>query len=244
MQNEAVAEKPAPPQLDGLTALYQFLVAKEAKIITAEDLVQKGFTGQQATMIIEILTLNATHAQRIAYLSDINNKPVIDQEIEYALDRSKSMYKSGNDTMKLVEQLKKSLIKNATGTLAAFNRVIVIYTIAFIIGVGLIATAVVFGAMGKTVLAVSFGAIGLIDIITYFVKLPANKIQESRSNLSQLQVVLLVWLKDFINNEAICSRRLNSANPSIAEYKELAEINIDNTGKLLRFIETMAEPKT
>ncbi len=239
-QEPNIKNTPCP---DGLIELYRLLSVKEPGFIKAKELLEKGFTETQTKMILEILTAQNTTLQQLDFYVTAANKPVIDQNIEFTLERNKSFQKSGTDTMGLVDQLKKSLIANATGTLGAFNRVITIYTIAFILGVLLIVTAIVFGAMGKTILAVSFGAIGLIDILTYFIKLPADKIQESRSNLSQLQVVLLVWMKELINNDALCSKMLNVENPSIAAYKELSEISIKNTATLLKLIENMAEPK-
>ncbi len=241
MQPETLIESNGQP--DGLVELYQLLSRKEPGYVSAQELVQKGLTEQQAQMILEISTANNEAAQKIDFYTKDSNKSINDQNLQFTLQRNKSLQKSGEDTMLLVDRLKKSLIDNATGTLSAYNRVITIYTIAFLIGVALIITAIVFGALGETILAISFGAIGLIDIITYFVKLPANKIQESRSNLSQLQVVLLVWLKELINNDALCARILNTENPSIAAYKELSEISINNTSSLLKLIEDMAEPK-
>lgn len=51
-------------------------------------------------------------------------------------------------------------------------------------------------------------------------------------------------MKDLINNEALCIKLLNTEKPSIEDYKTLSEINITNTAKLLKLIETMAEPKS
>jgi hypothetical protein len=154
-----------------------------------------------------------------------------------------SMAKSGLETMALVSQLKKSLINNTDDTMKAYNRVLLIYTTAFIVGLLLITTAIVFGAMGKTILAIAFGTIGLIDIVTYFIKMPANKIQESRSNISQLQVILLVWLNDLMNNTAVLAGYLKTEKPTIDGYKDITTFGIDNAIKLLKLIEELAEPK-
>jgi hypothetical protein len=165
-----------------------------------------------------------------------NNEPLTQQQI---------MARSGDDTMDLVKKLKQSLINNTTGTVKAYKTVLVIYTVAFIIGVLLIVTAIVFAGMGKTILAIAFGSLGMLDIVTYFVKLPANKIQESRSNLSQLQVVLIVWLKDIINNDALLYQYnvKSKEGISIDDYKRITDINISNTTALLKLIEDWAEPK-
>jgi hypothetical protein len=241
MEQTSINESNLPP--DGLTEVYRLLSVKEPGYIKAEDLLNKGFSEDQTAMILNIVSSHSSTVEQLNFYASEANKQVIEQNIKLTLERNKALEKSGQDTMVLVDKLKRSLIENATGTLTAFNRVIIIYTIAFAIGVLLIITAIIFGAMGKTILAVSFGAIGLIDIVTYFVKLPADKIQESRSNLSQLQVVLLVWMKELINNDALCAKILNVENPSIAAYKELSEISINNTSSLLKLIEDMAEPK-
>ncbi len=169
------------------------------------------------------------------------NNPSFDEK----LHQQQMLAQSGDDTMVLVKKLKDSLIANATDTLTAYDRVLFIYTIAFGIGILLIVTAVVFAAMDKTILAIAFGAIGLIDIVTYLIKIPANKIQESRSNLTQLQVVLLVWLKDLINNDHLLVQKNNvQGGISIDDFQRITEMNINNTISLLRLIEDVAEPKT
>lgn len=229
---------------DSLTELYGLLSEKVPLISSLETLVQKGFTEQQAQMIMEINNGYIKTLEQLNYYVNTANKPIIDQNVHLTMERNEFYHKSGQETMILVDKLKKSLIDNATGTLSAYNRVITIYTVSFVVGIMLIITAVIFGALGKTILAVAFGSIGLIDIVTYFIKLPADKIQDSRSNLSQLQVVLLVWLKELINNDALCSKILNVENPSIIAYKELTDISINNTTTLLKLIEDLAKPKS
>ena len=226
-----------------ISLLYNLMAQKDLPLPTPEEMSGAGIDTNDATIIKEIVTVTRENNRQLQSYYDESNKPVLEKRISNALMMEEEAGKSGKKTMELVAELKESLISNATGTLSAFNRVILFYSIAFFLGIAMLVAAVVFGAMGKTVLAVAFGTIGLIDIVTYFVKLPANKIQESRSNLSQLQVVLLVWLKDLINNEVLSGKLINTSSPSIKDYKDLADINIENTGKLLSMIETMAEPK-
>lgn len=226
-----------------ITILFNLMAEKDTPIPTQEEMTAAGIAPGDAAMIAKIITATRTNNQLLQSYIDEENKPILEMRLKNALKLEGEQGKSGMETMQLVTELKKSLISNATGTLSAYNRVILFYSIAFFLGVAMIITAVVFGAMGKTVLALAFGTIGLVDIVTYFVKLPANKIQESRSNLSQLQVVLLVWLKDLINNEVLTGKLVNVSSPSIKDYKDLADINIENTGKLLQMIETLAEPK-
>lgn len=239
MDNNATTIETSP----AISLLYSLMAQKDLPVPTPQEMSVAGIDINDATIIKEIITVTRENNQRLQSYFDEANKPVIEMRISNALMMEEEAGKSGKETMELVAKLKKSLISNATGTLSAFNRVILFYSIAFFLGIAMMVAAVIFGAMGKTVLSVAFGTIGLIDIVTYFVKLPANKIQESRSNLSQLQVVLLVWLKDLINNEVLSSKLINTSSPSIKDYKDLADINIENTGKLLRMIETMAEPK-
>lgn len=232
-------------KLDALQELYKML--SNPALVPVEQLVEeltvKGYSKEDIQVMLEIGTDFTATKQKLAAYTDEQNRQLIQKNFEITMEGLEELKKSAKVTMDLSEKLKKSLITNATGTLSAFNRVITIYTIAFIVGILLIATAVVFGTMGKTVLAVAFGTLGIIDIVTYFIKLPANKIQESRSNLSQLQVVLLVWLKEFVNNDALCGRILNGPDPSLERYKILSQISIDNTANLLKLIEDWAEPK-
>lgn len=234
----------SPPKVNTGLAIVQNLV-NHPQLINEETLQQE--TNLDPLECTQVMAINKKYLEMLEQLNfhqNEQNKEVLTKQKELQLLQLKNMQESGNKTAKLVEELKESLIDNATGTLGAYKRVIAIYTTAFLLGVALMITAVVFGAMGKTVLAVAFGTIGLIDIVTYFFKMPASQIQESRSNLSQLQVVLLVWMKDLINNEAISGRLINVAEPKIDDYQRLADINIVNTEKLLRLIQELAEPKS
>jgi hypothetical protein len=61
-----------------------------------------------------------------------------------------------------------------------------------------------------------------------------------------LQVVLLVWLKDWVNNDALMYQYNQKSKDgiSIEDYEKITAINITNTTTLLRLIEDVAEPKT
>ena len=50
----------------------------------------------------------------------------------------------------------------------AYTYVLWMYILAFLMGVGLIVLSVVFAIQGKDILAIAFGGIGLIDLVTYF----------------------------------------------------------------------------
>lgn len=239
MSNSTTTAEASP----AISLLYNLMAQKDTPLPTPDEMTGAGIAAEDVAFIQEIVMVTRENNRQLQLYFDEANKPVLEKRISNALIMEEEAGKSGKKTMELVAELKESLISNATGTLTAYNRVILFYSIAFFLGIAMMVAAVVFGAMGKTVLAVAFGTIGLIDIVTYFVKLPANKIQESRSNLSQLQVVLLVWLKNLINNEVLSGKLINSTSPSIKDYKDLADINIENTGKLLNMIESMAEPK-
>jgi hypothetical protein len=229
---------------NALLELYELLYSPVPIYVTSEQLLQKGFSTDETQAILRIITDTNTTKQKLINYSQEHTKQLIEQDFRFTLERNKLMKESGDGTMALIDKLKNSLIENATGTLSAYNNVISMYTIAFILGIALIITAIVFGAMNKTVLAIAFGTIGLIDIVAYFVKLPANKIQESRSNLSQLQMVLLVCMKELVNNDVMNAKVINTENPDITKYTALTNTSINTTASLLKLIEEMAEPKS
>lgn len=137
------------------------------------------------------------------------------QELQFSqIEEVKSSLK---EIMAGVEKIKADFSSSIAFSQRSFKYVMVMYIVAFYLGIGLIITAVVFATLDKTILAIAFGTIGLADIIIYFFKEPPNRIQESRATLS--------------------------AQEMLTTYKEIAADHIKNTEKLLALADKYAEPK-
>ena len=157
----------------------------------------------------------------------------IKEQINMGLVNTKNTFDS---LIKLKESLNEAMQQAKKG----YAYVMWMYVVVFYLGIGLIVTAVVFGAMGKTILAITFGSIGLIDIITYMLLKPPLELQTSRSNYAQLTAALISWFSDLMNlNSFLATKPLGTP---FSEVAAVSDKQYDNTTKLLALIEKYSEP--
>lgn len=164
------------------------------------------------------------------------------------------------DTFSLIHELKESLKNSLVKSKNVQNLITWMFSLTFILGFILIAFAIYFGAAGEEFLATAFGAFGMASIVTLLVKDPPLKMQDSRSNYAQLSLGIIAWMNDFIDKgamaqqNAIINNRIQD-NPEIDHEKKreankdsvdlylaLSNTQINNTIKLLKIIDKVAEP--
>lgn len=106
---------------------------------------------------------------------------------------------------------------------------------------GLIIVAIVFAAQDKAILALAFGSIGLIDIVTNFIFKPPLELQTSRSNLAQLMILITNWFADLMNiNNYLSIKEVSGM--TMAEFEEMSNKQNDNTARMLDLIQIYCEP--
>lgn len=141
------------------------------------------------------------------------------------------------DTIMSIKTSLQDVIKDAK---SAYKYVLYMYVAAFLLGIALMAVAIVFAARAETILAVAFGTIGLADLVTQFIyKLPLE-LQSSRSNLAQLMIAITNWFADLRNLNTYMANQ----GPSITleEISILSEKQNANTAQILDLIERYSEP--
>jgi hypothetical protein len=134
------------------------------------------------------------------------------------------------------------------------------FSLTFLLGFILIAVAIYFGWKGETFLATAFGGFGMLSIVTLLLKDPPLKIQDSRSNYAQLTLGILAWLNDLIDKGAMAQQnqivnnmflqaedktleqKMAAHKEGIQNYLSLSDTQINNTIKLLKLIDQVAEP--
>ncbi|MGJ8742878.1 hypothetical protein [Polaribacter sp.] len=169
-------------------------------------------------------------------------------------------HKSGVETFIVIKELKKTLINTLKESKSSQFIIKLMYVSTFLLGLILIGIAVYFGVKGQEILSIAFGSFGMLSIITFLIKDPPIKIQDSRSNYTQLTTGVLAWFSDLvdksgmegINNEFhkyILSDKNLTANDrliihqqTIDNYLKLSNTQINNTIKLLKIIDEVAEP--
>jgi hypothetical protein len=108
--------------------------------------------------------------------------------------------KSLEDTLAVASQMKNSLRNTVDQIDDAFRSTMIMYQVSFYLGVALVIASVVAAALTKqTLLPVVFGAMGVADVMTFFLAKPQEKLQSSRASLAQLQAALFTWFSDAVN---------------------------------------------
>lgn len=145
--------------------------------------------------------------------------------------------------------LRAGLQATITQMLIGYSRTMLMYSISFYIGIGLIIAAVVFAFLeSEPLLPIVFAGLGTVDIIGYFVVGPPQRIQESRANLAQLQAAYFIWYQDFrhwgsyLNNEFTkYQNNLVNAADYHATLDSVSRILMKNTIQILNIIEVYVE---
>ncbi|MBI5372100.1 MAG: hypothetical protein HZA79_08750 [Sphingobacteriales bacterium] len=145
----------------------------------------------------------------------------------------------GNTYQTLIN-LKQSLDEAMGQARKGYAYVMWMYVIVFYLGIALIITAVVFAALDKTILAIAFGTIGLVDIVTYLLVKPPLELQASRSNYAQLTAALISWFTDLMNLNTYLTTL--PAGTSFDKVAEVSKKQMENTRELMDLIETYSEP--
>ncbi len=196
---------------------------------------------------------------KILKLQDISNNLIQMQSDEVKWNSFK-LRESGEKSYEVIEKLKGSLIDTLDESRKSQLLVKWMYGLTFSLGFSLIIVALYFGVKGQEVLAITFGGIGIISIIAFLVKDPPLKLQDSRSNYAQLTVGMLGWFSDMLNKSGmeVFNQQLNILIQNdhkldilqkiqhhkdlTANYLTISNTQINNTIKLLKLIDEVAEP--
>jgi hypothetical protein len=169
-------------------------------------------------------------------------------------------HKSGVETFIVIKELKKTLISTLKESKSSQSIIKLMYVSTFLLGLILIGIAVYFGIEGKEILSIAFGSFGMLSIVTFLIKDPPLKLQDSRSNYAQLTSGILGWFSDLINTESMISINdtfnrkvqntkeidLNSQliihEKLLDSYLKILDAKTNNTSRLLKLIDDVAEP--
>ncbi len=108
------------------------------------------------------------------------------------------------------------------------------YVASFLLGIALIIVAGVVGIAGKGGFLTSlFGALGLLDILGFFLLKPQEKLQASRSSLAQVQAALYNWYVESINLRAT----YQADEKTRMSWLEVSKANMANTEQTLDMLQ-------
>lgn len=156
-------------------------------------------------------------------------------------ETNKMLMENMHNTFNTIISIKTSLQDVIKDAKTAYRYVLWMYILAFLIGLGLIVVSVVFAAQGKMILSVAFGAIGLIDLVTYFIFKPPLEIQNSRSNLAQLMIIITNWFSDLMNLNTYMANKPGGV--SWSEMEKISQRQMVNTSNMIELIEKYGESR-
>ena len=178
-------------------------------------------------------------AQNYETLQTENGKKLNDMQTENAIEAFKFNTQNIQNTYMTIMSIKTSLQDLVKDARKAYNYVMFMYIAAFLIGAGLLVTSIVFAAQGKTILAIAFGSVGFIDLVTTFFFKPPLEIQNSRSNLTQLLIIVTNWFADLMNQNTYISSR--GTNITLEEMGIVSDRLNNSTREMVKLIEEYSE---
>jgi hypothetical protein len=137
-------------------------------------------------------------------------------------------------TFETAESFKGALRDTVKQIERGFRTTMVMYTVAFYLGVGLIVAATVMAFVKEqALLPIVFGTLGIADLIAYFITKPPQDLQFSRARLAQLQAAFFHWFMDYTNWNGLLMERGDEDS-----LKRVSAVLMANTEKTMQLIDT------
>jgi len=178
-------------------------------------------------------------AQNNTVLQTEQGKELAQAQTSNAIQTLSYNTKNVENTYDTIISIKTSLQDVVKDARQAYQYIMLMYIAAFVIGIGLIVTSIVFAAQDKTILAIAFGAVGFIDLITTFFFKPPLEIQNSRSNLAQLMIIITNWFADSMNLNTYISTKGSAI--TLDEMKQISDHLGKSTQEMIKLIEKYSE---
>lgn len=180
--------------------------------------------------------------------------------MENQLVMIEEMKQSGIHSFKVIRDLKNTLSDTLEESRKSQHVAKYMFIATFSLGLILIGFSIYFAFRGQNFLAITFGSFGMLDIIAHLVADPPLKMQDSRSNYAQLTIGMLAWFNDMLDKSGMATQnqklnenyqnspenkwneKLNANKQTLENYLAISDAQINNTIKLLRIIDDVAEP--
>ena len=140
-------------------------------------------------------------------------------------------------TLAVATEMKNGLKSTLEQIDSAFRSTMLMYQICFYLGVLLVVVAVVVALLGQgNLLAATFGSLGVLDVLLFFLAKPQEKLQSSRANLAQLQAALYNWFMDSVNQNTLLSL-LHQRGASVEEMQKVLDSLMRHTDRTLEMMQ-------
>jgi hypothetical protein len=190
-------------------------------------LTEHGFSkeGDRREMKRLMDALTASVEQQEFLANQIEYRAMLDRQLKTTFETADAFKTGLKKTVEQIEQGFKSTMR--------------MYEVAFYLGAGVIAAAIVMAFVSKTaLLPIVFGSLGVADILAYFITKPPQDLQFSRARLAQLQAAFFNWFVDYTNWNGILQKLINERGVKVEDLKEVSGILMSNTEKTMQLIDT------
>lgn len=157
---------------------------------------------------------------------------------------SKDTQSSGDSPKNMRVELENRILNVIDEVDKGFRRVMIMYSLAFYAGLGLVIFSVVGTLYFKdNVFPLVFGGVGVADVVAFFIFKPAEELQRSRGNLAQLVSAFLTWYNDTHNWNQVLAKELVKPDYDIEVFKEVSKRSMVNTITIMSAIELFVASK-
>lgn len=139
-------------------------------------------------------------------------------------------------TLEVAKEMKDGLKRTLEQIDSAYRSTMLMYQVSYYLGVLLVIVAVVVALMGREPLLSSvFGALGMIDLLAFFLLKPQERLQSSRASLAQIQAALYNWFIDSINLNTMMTKYDQLGD--LASVAGVSESLMNHTDKTLEMLQ-------
>lgn len=134
-------------------------------------------------------------------ITDMDRRSMIMQQVNSPIFIQQE---SVQKTNKLAERFKESIKNSLEQIESGYRGSMWMYWIAFLTGILLIITAIVFAiAKDKNLLSIVFGSLGTLDLLVFFIMKPPLELQNSRIGFARLEAAFMNWFIDIMNINSV-----------------------------------------
>jgi hypothetical protein len=158
--------------------------------------------------------------------------------INQQLAQARKIESQLDETLAVASELKNALKKTLKQIDVAFQSTMRMYQISFYLGVVLIVAAIIVAVTQKeTLIPVVFGTLGILDVITFFLVKPPERLQSSRASLAQLQAALYNWFMDSVNQHGYLTFLQQQQKLDLQSMQQVSDIMMSHTDKTLEMLQ-------
>ena len=156
-----------------------------------------------------------------------------------AQDASATVHMVEESTLQTADSFKRGLSNTVKQIEHGFQATMIMYMVAFYLGIGLIVAATAMAFMNHTaMLPIVFGTLGMADILTYFITKPPQDLQFSRARLAQLQAAFYNWFMNYSNWNGALAMLTQQGHADVNLLKTVSATLMEHTEKTMDLIDT------